>query len=217
MRAAERTAEPAFEGPRRTPGRQIEAQGSRMPTAKGSTLKATLAFVAGAAGPERTAQVLARLAPALRARVTTAQATDEVPIAELLALWHAVDAEIGAEDPTWIERSGALSIEAYGVQLYGGILRKASPMEFLTQSVSLFRLYYQPGDMRVVEAEPSRAVLRLVGFDVSDRFFCRRQTGGLGRALTLAGGQTPSVRHVRCTSEGDAFCEWELKWGTPQA
>jgi hypothetical protein len=187
----------------------------RMATAKGSTLRATLAFVEGAVGRERTEAVLARLAPALRARVTAAQATDEVPMEELLALWHATDAEIGAEDPTWVERSGAHSIEAYGVQLYGGILRKASPTEFLTQSVSLYRLYYQPGDMRVVESDTGRAVLRLVGFDVADALFCRRQTGGLGRALTLAGGATPWVRHVRCVVEGDAFCEWELTWSMP--
>jgi hypothetical protein len=185
-------------------------------TAKGSTLRATLAYVENTAGAERARAVLARLEPEVRARVVQAQATEEVPIDELLALWRAVDAEIGAEAPEWVEHSGALSIEAYGVQLYGGILRKASPLEFLTQSVSLFRLYYAPGDMQVVEAEPGRAVLRLVGFDVFDRFFCRRQTGGLGRALTLAGGASPSVRHVRCAGEGDAFCEWELKWGAPQ-
>ena len=187
----------------------------RNPTAKGSTLRATLAYVEGAAGAERARAVLERLEPETRERVTHAQATEEVPIGELFALWHAVDAEIGAEMPEWVEHSGALSIEAYGVQLYGGILRKSSPLEFLTQSVSLFQLYYAPGDMQVVEAEPGRAVLRLVGFEVFDAFFCRRQTGGLGRALTLAGGTSPSVRHVRCTGEGDAFCEWELKWGTP--
>ena len=198
--------------PRGTAREQVDR---RAPTAKGSTLRATLAYVEAAAGAEKARAVLERLEPALRERVTHAQATEEVPIAELLTLWHAVDDEIGAQMPRWVEDSGALSIEAFGVQLYGGILRKASPLEFLTQSVSLFRLYYAPGDMQVIEAEPGRAVLRLVGFDVFDPFFCRRQTGGLGRALTLAGGQSPSVRHVRCTGEGDAFCEWELKWTMP--
>jgi hypothetical protein len=212
------TIEQVVDPTRRTPSRGVgygDRTERRMPTAKGSTLRATLAFVDSAAGEERTQAVLARLEPELREHVTAVQATDEVPIGELLALWHAVDAELGAESPQWIEHSGALSIEAFGVQLYGGILRKASPMEFLTQSVSLFRLYYAPGDMHVVEAETGRAVLRLVGFDVFDPLFCRRQTGGLGRALVLAGGTSPSVRHVRCTGEGDAFCEWELKWSAP--
>src|SRR5690606_39650866 len=104
------------------------------------------------------------------------------------------------------------SIESTGVQLYSGILRKRSPHEFLTQSVSLFQLYYSPGDMQVVEEEATRAVLRLSGFDSEDVLFCRRQTGGLRQALLQAGGESPRVKHVRCVHAGDAFCEWELTW-----
>ncbi|HVE80318.1 MAG TPA: hypothetical protein VNA89_15745, partial [Gemmatimonadaceae bacterium] len=82
----------------------------------------------------------------------------------------------------------------------------------LTQSVSLFRLFYHPGNMDVVYEAPGAAVLRLVGFDPATPLFCRRQTGGLRCALTLAGGLEPRTRHVRCALEGDAFCEWELGW-----
>jgi predicted hydrocarbon binding protein len=55
-------------------------------------------------------------------------------------------------------------------------------------------------------------VLRLVGFEHGSPFFCRRQTGGLAQAVAIAGGERPRVRHVRCALEGDAFCEWELRW-----
>ena len=98
------------------------------------------------------------------------------------------------------------------MQLYSGILRKSTPTEFLTQSVSLFRLYYHPGDMQVVYDAPGAAALRLVRFDPETPLFCQRQTGGLRCALTLAGGLEPRTRHVRCSLEGDAFCEWELGW-----
>jgi hypothetical protein len=180
--------------------------------AKGSTLRSTLAFVAAAAGEEALGSVLARLAPGDRAAVDAVAPTDEVPLPLLLALWRAVDAELGAGDPGWPERSGAFSIESSGVQHYRGILLKKSPGEFLTQRVSLFQLYYGPGNMEVVEEETGRAILRLVGFDSGSPFFCRRQTGGLLRAVELAGGVDASVRHVRCAGEGDAFCEWELRW-----
>jgi hypothetical protein len=85
-------------------------------------------------------------------------------------------------------------------------------MEFVTQSVSLFQLYYAPGDMVPVEVEPGRAVLRLDGFPTAGSLFCQRQTGGLRRAAELAGGQEVTVRHVRCEHEGDAYCEWEIRW-----
>jgi hypothetical protein len=183
--------------------------------AKGSTLRSTLAFVRSLVGDEGGDRVLARVPAEERARIVAAQQTEEVPLELLLSLWHAVQAEIGGEHPDWPERSGGFSIGNAGVEHYRGILLKKSPAEFLLQRVSLFRLFYQPGNMEVVEEEPGRAVLRLVGFDPSERTFCRRQTGGLLRSIELAGGTDPAVRHVRCSLEGDAFCEWELRWTLP--
>jgi hypothetical protein len=185
--------------------------------AKGSTLRATLAFVEAVGGEASVARVLEALPAHERRRVREAAPTDEFPFSLWSRLSEATEAVIGAEVPDWPERAGAHAIESFGVQLYGGILRKASPLEFVTQSVSLFRLYYHPGDMRVVEQESvggtgGRVVLRLVGFGHDSPLFCRRQSGGLMRALALAGGERPQVRHVRCAIEGDAFCEWELRW-----
>ena len=181
------------------------------PQAKGSTLRSTLRYVEAEHGAAAADAVLERLPDDERRRIESAGAMDEVPVELLRVLWDAVEGAVGKRDPGWPEKSGAYSIQSMGVQLYGGILRKRDPLEFLSQPVSLFRLYYQPGNMEVVEAEAGRAVLRLVGFP-GDPVFCRRQTGGLLRAVELAGGVTPSVRHVRCAVEGDAFCEWELHW-----
>lgn len=180
--------------------------------AKGSVLRATLDFVDREAGAGTLGAVLNILPPEKRSAVCAAAATDEVPLALVYELWHAVNEVLGEVDASWVERAGAHSIESLGVQLYGGIVRKPTPLDFLTQRISLFRLFYHSGEMDVVEQEPGRAVLRLVGFEEGDRLFCRRQTGGLRRALELAGGEDAVVRHVRCALEGDAFCEWELEW-----
>jgi hypothetical protein len=183
-----------------------------MMLAKGSTLRSTLNFIASEAGADARDRVLARLDEASREQVAATAATDEIPYELLLAVWRAAEAEIAPSHPGWAERAGGHAIESLGIRLYGGIVKKASPMEFLTQPVSLFRLYYQPGNMEVVEQEDGRAVVRLVGFPASDRLFCRRQTGGLRRAVELAAGREATARHTRCELEGDAFCEWELRW-----
>lgn len=180
--------------------------------AKGSVFHTTMDFVRAEKGEATVDSILRRLPEEQRRQVETSTPTQEVPFERVLSLWQAVDAEIGANDPGWIERSGAYSIESMGVQLYSGILRKSSPREFLTQRISLFRLYYHPGDMEVVEEEDGHAVLRLVGFDYAGPLFCRRQTGGLSRALEVSGGQKAKTSHVRCVAEGDAFCEWEVRW-----
>ena len=183
--------------------------------AKGSTFHTTADFVRAEYGDAMLARVLVDLSPEARASVERVSATDELDYELLRELWAQTDAVVGAVDAGWMERAGAFSIGLRGAQMYGGILRKKDPAEFLTQSISLFKLYYHPGDIElVVEHEPGRAVLRLVGFESRTPLFCRRQTGGLTKAIELAGGDHASTRHVRCELEGDAFCEWELTWGS---
>jgi hypothetical protein len=183
-----------------------------MAFAKGSTVRGTTDFVRSAHGDEVLAHILSDLSAADRKKVEECSPTDEVNFDLLVALWHAIDRHLGTIDPGWVERAGGHAIQNTGVKLYGGILRKSSPTEFLTQGISLFRLYYRPGNMEVVEEHEEYAVLRLVGFDRADPLFCRRQTGGLRSALTEARGHEPETSHVRCVVEGDAFCEWEARW-----
>lgn len=183
-----------------------------MARARGSIVVATLDFLRSEGGEATLVRVLGRLPAGRRDEVEAVRPKDEIPFSLALDLWRAAERVLGPESPDWMERAGAYSIDSSGQELYGGILRKASPLEFLTQPVSLFRLYYHTGDMEVVLQEPGHVVLRLVGFDEPHRLFCRRQTGGLRRALELAGGEEARVRHVRCAVEGDAFCEWDLSW-----
>ena len=192
----------------------IRSRTAAAPAARGSAVLATLEFLTAEKGEAVLNRVLGKLSKEDRTKVTAVQATDEVPLSLPSRLWRAVDDEIGAADPGWAERGGAFSIELRGVQSYGGILKKTTPVEFLTQQVSLFNLYYHGGDMRVVEEQNNRVTLRLVGMPTDDRdqLFCRRQTGGLERALSIAGGKSARVRHVRCAVEGDAFCEWDVRW-----
>ncbi len=186
-------------------------------SAKGSTVRGTYAFVRERLGDAALKTVRGSLPTALRDTLDGVAATEEVPYHALVALWDAVDRVMRDAHPDWAEEAGAFAIDSVGVQLYGGILRKSNPQAFLTQSISLFRLYYHPGDITVVEDAPGRAILRLVDFDPVTRHFCRRQTGGLRRAVELAGGESARVRHVRCVIEGDAFCEWQLEWHVPRA
>lgn len=187
---------------------------NRSAAARGSTILATIEFLVTEKTQEFVELALGRLDDDDRQQIAAVAPTDDVPLGLLTRLWRTVDGLIGASDSAWAERAGAFSIQLRGVQSYGGILRKASPSEFLTQQVSLFNLYYHGGEMLVVEEGPNRAILRLTGMDTSERdgLFCRRQTGGLEKAISIAGGKSAKVRHVRCAIEGDAFCEWDMRW-----
>lgn len=183
-----------------------------MAVAKGAALRATLAYIESVAGRAVLDDVMRSLPAEVRAQAEAITPTEEMPFRLLLDVWRAADTIMRPIDPEWMEKAGAHSITSVGSQLYGGIIRKGTPAEFLNQPIKLFRLYYHSGDMHIIEQEPGRAVLRMVDFDEPDTLFCERQTGGLRVALELAGGRHAAVRHVRCANEGDAFCEWEARW-----
>ena len=179
---------------------------------RGSTLRSTLEFLGHALPPEEREAVLARLSHADRALVETAAVTDDVPYQVALNLWRSADLVLARRDPQWAEHAGAEAIRVRGMQLYGGLLLKPSPEEFLAQHISLFQRYYRPGDMKVAARAPGRATARLIGFEPGDTLFCRRLSGGWLAAITIAGGREPVVNHARCVLEGDPFCEWEVRW-----
>ena len=204
--------------PSRAPAPATRARGARRERGTGrmmtrvATLRSTTEYLRRVLAPGELASVLAALSPAERALVERAPATDEVPYAIELRLWRAADAALGARDPRWMERVGAFAIERAAEQVGDVFLRRRSPLAFLTQQVPLFRLYYRPGDMVLLEHGPGRAAVRLVGFDPGDALFCRRFTGGWTTALEISGGRDVAIRHLRCTCEGDLFCEWSLRW-----
>lgn len=181
------------------------------PTARGSTVLATLNYLRATWGDDMLEAILATLGER-GAALRRARTTDFLPYEEVHALWESADARLAQREPHWMEHAGMFSIESLGQELYGGLLRKATPAEFITQAIQPFRLYYSPGTIIPVELEAGRAVLRLVGFDAKGPLFCRRQIGGLRVALRLAGGHNVRVRHVRCVFEDDACCEWEVRW-----
>jgi len=180
--------------------------------ARGSTIHATLDFIRHTHGRDTVSAIVGLLDEDDRRAILSADLTTEVPYESVLALWRIADALLATSHPTWMEEAGAFALESIGQQLYGRILRRASPHEFITQSAWMFRLYYAPGEWTVPELSPGRAILRLLGFDTVTTLFCRRQTGGLRRAVELAGGRRVTSTHVRCVHEGDATCEWELCW-----
>ena len=178
---------------------------------RGSTVRSTIDFLQDLL-PAGVDDVLNSLTAADRRTIKRVGDTDEIPYRVALALWRAVDRAIGRKDPHWIDRSGSWAIERAGMRLYSGLIKKPSPIEFLTQHISLFHLYYRPGDMVAVEQGVGRAVMRLVGFEPADTLFCRRLGGGWLAALRIAGGRDVTSIHNRCSLEGDPFCEWELCW-----
>ncbi len=179
---------------------------------RGSTLRSTMEYLGRTLGAAECAAVLARLDADDRAVVDSAMLTADVPYRVALALWRSADLSARPREPRWAEHAGAEAIQVLGMQLYSGLMQKPSPIQFLTQHISLFQRYYRPGDMKVTEYAPGRATARLVGFEPGDTLFCQRLSGGWRAVIEVAGGKETVVEHARCSLEGDMFCEWVIRW-----
>jgi LacI family transcriptional regulator len=179
---------------------------------RASTLRSTLEYLDREVDATTRETILAALPAAERAVVERAPEQEEVPYEVALHLWRAIDVALRTRDPQWMERMGAFAIERAADHIGDIFLHRPSPLAFLTQQVPLFRLYYRPGDMVVVDHGADHAIVRLVGFEPQDPLFCRRFTGGWTHALQITGGREVRIRHLRCACEGDLFCEWTLRW-----
>jgi hypothetical protein len=179
---------------------------------RGSTLHSTLEYLDGVLSPAERDAVLDRLPAEARTLLDNAAVTDDVPYHVALSLWRSADLALRERDAQWAEHAGADAIRGRGMKLYGGLLQKPTPLDFVTQHISLFQRYYRPGDMKITERVAGRAIARLVGFEPGDRLFCRRLTGGWLAAIEIAGGHAAQATHARCVLEGDLFCEWDVRW-----
>ena len=176
------------------------------------TLRSTMEYVEQELHAAEREAILAMLPAAERKVIETASGQEEVPYEIALHLWRAIDATLGPRDAQWMEHMGAYAIQRAADRIGDVFLHRPSPLAFITQQVPLFRLYYRPGDMVVLGHGDHDAMIRLVGFEPKDSLFCRRFTGGWTAALQITGGRDVVIRHLRCTCEGDLFCEWTLRW-----
>jgi hypothetical protein len=79
-------------------------------------------------------------------------------------------------------------------------------------AMTLASSMYDSGEMRVVEREPGRAVMELVGFAIPSREVCETFTGYQAERMALLGFEDISVKHSRCRALGAPNCFWELTW-----
>lgn len=179
---------------------------------RASTLRSTVEYLDRVLDRQTREATLARLPAAEREIVERAPEQEEVPYEIALHLWRAIDATLAPHDAQWMEHMGAYAIERAADHIGDVFLHRPSPLAFITQQVPLFRLYYRPGDMVVLDHGANHAIVRLVGFEPADPLFCRRFTGGWTAALQITGGRDVVIRHLRCACEGDLFCEWTLRW-----
>jgi hypothetical protein len=106
------------------------------------------------------------------------------------------------------EKMGREAARSHMAGTYSRLAKSADRKASFTLTSSM----YDTGEMKVVEREPGRAVVEMVGFAKPSREICETFTGYQAERMTLIGFEDVVVRHSRCRASGSTNCLWELSW-----
>jgi hypothetical protein len=174
-----------------------------MPNAKGTVV--VEAVKALLAQRERAQEALA---PRLRHYLD-----DKIVLASWYPLEDYIDllrvmARIGGGRQSPCEQMGRDAARSHMQGTYSRLNKSADRKAAMTLASSM----YDSGELRVVEREPGRAVMEMVGFALPSREVCETFTGYQSERMILLGFEDISVKHTRCRALGAPNCFWELTW-----
>jgi hypothetical protein len=106
------------------------------------------------------------------------------------------------------EQMGRDAAKSHMQGTYSRLNKSADRKAAMTLASSM----YDSGEMRVVEREPGRAVMEMVGFAIPSREVCETFTGYQAERMALLGFEDISVKHTKCRALGSPNCFWELTW-----
>ena len=112
----------------------------------------------------------------------------------------------GRQNPC--EQMGRDAARSHMQGTYSRLNKSADRKAAMTLASSM----YDSGELRVVEREPGRAVMEMVGFALPSREVCETFTGYQSERMILLGFEDTSVKHTRCRALGAPNCFWELTW-----
>ena len=132
--------------------------------------------------------------------------------------WCSMDIYNGVCD--WIEDNvGSSSVRragaAIGARVYDNLLARrmgggSDPLTMMKNLQTLATQVIRDPHGRGWEVTPRGP--RLLEMRRTQTFNCILQEGMLLALLERTGVLMPSVRHVRCTRQGDEFCDYEVRW-----
>jgi len=101
--------------------------------------------------------------------------------------------------------------------LYKALLRMGSPAFVLQRTDSLWRRYFDAGELVPRQTSPREFVLTLEApadlEQAAGPWVCREGVcGWLAQALELTGAKQPDVQHLRCRFQGAPRCEYHARW-----
>jgi hypothetical protein len=178
---------------------------------KGGLLRARFLFTAMNRGLEVWTRVLDRLGEEDRATLKEIGLDDWYPLQLLDAVDRAIAAEVGGVAEAIYEELGAFSATSSLSGPYSSLLNP-DIHSFLRQSALIHHAYQDFGQASYEPLSETSGLLKIAYTEAPPASFCASGTSYFRHAIELCGASSPHITHTRCTTRGDAMCEFYITW-----
>ncbi len=145
--------------------------------------------------------------------IITADKNEWYPLGIIKRLRAEVAKKFNPDDPRQAAFDIGLFTSTYEQSSFlKSIVRRLPIRLILNRAASLWRKFYRPGDMTLVEAKEGKAVLELRGFPPEDPLLCPQFTAWFFNAGQNKGLKNFKVEETKCIHKGDDCCRWEATW-----
>jgi hypothetical protein len=134
------------------------------------------------------------------------------PFSALVDITVGIDRRFGKGDLGIVQEVGGDVAEADLNGVYKLFMSFASPHYLVDKAASIWRNYYDSGELVVIDRGERFAVLELRDFATPHRAHCLSVLGWMVRSLKLTGCKNVRGEHLKCRCLGDATCTWRGDW-----
>ena len=178
---------------------------------KGGLLRARFLFVVMNHGLDAWARVLATLEDADRESLKEIGIADWYPLRLLDAADRAIAAELGGSADAVYEELGAFSATSSLSGPYSSLLNP-DVHSFLGQSALIHHAYQDFGAASYEPLSETSGLLKINYNQPPPTSFCTSGSAYFRHAIELCGAHSARITHTRCTTRGDAACEFYITW-----
>jgi hypothetical protein len=163
-------------------------------------------------GDDALVALVSRLPLPVRRALSGPMTSDEwIPGLALTAVLESADARLGAGDGALCVGFGRLAARSLLPQSHADLLREATPESALIEAGTLWRRYFEEGELRIPAVGRGYGKLELRG-GRARRSTCLALGGFVEVLLALAGGRDVEIVIPTCRALGDPACTFDASW-----
>jgi hypothetical protein len=186
-----------------------------IPNVRGTAIAGRIKYARRRGGDAAVEKVIAQLGDrvvAARLRERAALPHDWYPLPVLIELTVALDRLFGKGDGSLIRELSGDVAEDNLKTIYRLFVRMLSPSYTAEKAMSLWRQYYDSGELVVTASEPNHLAFELRDFAMPHPVHCEAVAGWILRYGKLAGYAGATVVHSSCRGKGQPRCEFHARW-----